>query len=108
MEEEQAESKCPEGGASTSKPTVKAHIYFVRHGETVANREGILQGVSADYPLTEDGHEQAHRTGHFLKDDLWDVVLTSDLPRAVKVRTLFVQWASMILCMPSVYLCSTS
>ena len=33
-------------------------IYFVRHGETAANREGRIQGQSLDEPLTETGIRQ--------------------------------------------------
>lgn len=65
---------------------MRAHVCFVRHGQTVANREKIRQGISADYPLTEQGHDEAHRAGVALKDENWDYIFTSDLPRAVTVR----------------------
>ena len=42
-----------------------AMIYLVRHGETVWNREGRLQG-HLDSPLTSLGEEQAQRVGEAL------------------------------------------
>lgn len=41
------------------------HLYLVRHGQTLFNRKGIIQGWS-DSPLTDDGAEQAARVGRFL------------------------------------------
>jgi len=35
------------------------HITLLRHGESVGNSEGRVQG-QADYPLTETGRQQAH------------------------------------------------
>ncbi|HMN70058.1 MAG TPA: histidine phosphatase family protein [Bdellovibrionales bacterium] len=34
-------------------------FYFVRHGETDANRARVLAGSGADHPLNADGHAQA-------------------------------------------------
>jgi broad specificity phosphatase PhoE len=34
-------------------------FYFVRHGQTEANRAELLAGSGLDYPLTEEGHRQA-------------------------------------------------
>lgn len=52
---------------SSSKKTVNcnkigAEIWFVRHGETTANRESLLQG-HCDYPLTEKGLKQCVDVG---------------------------------------------
>lgn len=74
---------------------MRAHLYFVRHGETVANRDGIRQGVSADYPLTDRGHDQAARAGTALQGVQWHAVYSSDLPRAVKV--CFISISSVLL-----------
>jgi len=46
-------------------------IYFVRHGETVWNRAGRLQG-RADSPLTERGEGQARGYGRHLAEVLRD------------------------------------
>ena len=42
-------------------------IYLVRHGQTLQNRAGLLQGRS-DFPLNEMGREQAHRVGAFFRE----------------------------------------
>ena len=60
-------------------------IYLVRHGETVWNREGRVQG-HLDSPLTEKGEVQARRIGETLRTlighrDSFDVVV-SPLGRA--------------------------
>ena len=52
---------------------------------TLLVRDGILQGQSGDYPLTEKGIDGAVKVGRALHHIAWDVVLTSDLPRAVNV-----------------------
>ena len=40
---------------------------FVRHGETKANRDGILQG-NIDVPLNDIGIRQAHAAADYLAD----------------------------------------
>jgi broad specificity phosphatase PhoE len=34
-------------------------FYFVRHGQTDANRAGLLAGSGIDHPLNDEGHSQA-------------------------------------------------
>lgn len=39
-------------------------FYFIRHGETEANRQEVLAGSGLDYPLNANGHQQAeHLSG---------------------------------------------
>src|SRR5579872_5204505 len=45
------------------KPT----LYYIRHGETVWNAQGRLQGAQ-DVPLNELGRQQSVRAGHILAD----------------------------------------
>ena len=54
---------------------------FVRHGETVANVNKILQG-HLNSELTENGIAQAKATAAYLADKKFDVMFTSDLKRA--------------------------
>ena len=61
---------------------VSCKLYFVRHGETTANRDDILQG-QCDFPLTDSGQLQMGKCGLQLKDVKFDFCLTSDLYRAV-------------------------
>lgn len=57
-------------------------VKIFRHGETVWNKAGILQGW-LDSPLTETGKQQAK-----LQDFIPDVVYSSDLGRAYETARL--------------------
>jgi len=60
-----------------------ARIYLVRHGETQANRDEIIQGHQ-DTALNERGFEQARLVGEALKRiKFHNVAFSSDLCRAV-------------------------
>jgi len=63
----------------------KLRIYLVRHGETDANREGVIQG-QLDTQLNELGKRQAELVALRLRSISFDVALTSDLRRATRVR----------------------
>jgi broad specificity phosphatase PhoE len=58
-------------------------LLIVRHGESVANAEGRMQGQS-DYPLSEVGQRQAALLGRFLANAgmSFDAAYTSPLSRA--------------------------
>jgi broad specificity phosphatase PhoE len=58
-------------------------LLIVRHGESVANAEGRMQG-QRDYPLSEAGQQQAKMLGRWLKRAgfAFDAVYTSPLSRA--------------------------
>ena len=60
-----------------------AHIYFVRHGQTVWNVENKICGTT-DSPLTEQGREQARLLGEkILQEGIHaDEILYSPLSRA--------------------------
>lgn len=64
---------------------VVVRVYIVRHGETQANRDGIIQG-QRDTALNAAGLEQARMVGEALKDAKLGIAFSSDLSRAVKVR----------------------
>lgn len=55
-------------------------IYLVRHGETAANRDGILQGWS-DFPLCQEGEKQAQDLAARAKGIPLDAIYISDLMR---------------------------
>ena len=57
-------------------------IIIVRHGETIENKEGIVQG-HLHGTLSELGKEQAKNTAKILKDEKIDFIYSSDLKRAV-------------------------
>lgn len=56
-------------------------FYVIRHGETEANRNGILQG-HLDVPLSEKGRRQAQIVAGALSRVRFDSVYSSDLSRA--------------------------
>ena len=57
-------------------------LYAFRHGETDWNRDNRLQG-STDIPLNETGRKQAERLRKFFDKNPVEVVVSSDLTRAV-------------------------
>ena len=56
-------------------------IYLIRHGETVFNRDGRVQGHT-ESDLSELGREQARRVGDRIRGVEFDAVFTSPLRRA--------------------------
>ncbi|RYG71799.1 histidine phosphatase family protein [Lentibacillus lipolyticus] len=56
-------------------------IGFVRHGTTLWNKQGRLQGNS-DVPLDEQGLREAEQAAARLATENWDVIYASDLTRA--------------------------
>lgn len=65
-------------------------IYFIRHGETIWNKERKLQGRS-DIPLNEYGKELAHITADAMKDIPFDIVYSSPLIRARETAEILVK-----------------
>ena len=62
---------------------------FVRHGETDANRAGVLQG-NIDCPLNENGIRQAQAVAEYLKDLHFDAAYSSSLFRAAKTAEILI------------------
>jgi broad specificity phosphatase PhoE len=58
-------------------------IVFLRHGESTGNASGVIQGRGSS-PLSELGRSQAEAAGRRLADDRFDVVVSSDMERAVE------------------------
>ena len=56
-------------------------LYIIRHGRTVWNKAGLIQGTS-DVELLPEGIEMARQTGVGLKDTHFDAVYSSPLKRA--------------------------
>ena len=66
-------------------------LYFVRHGETEANRTKVSNGRT-DYPLNETGILQAQAVALQLKDISFSAMYTSSLSRAKKTCELINQY----------------
>ena len=65
-------------------------IYFIRHGETIWNKEKKIQGQS-DIPLNEYGIELAHITADAIEDIPFDIVFSSPLIRAKETAEILVK-----------------
>lgn len=59
-----------------------AEMVLIRHGASTWNLEGRIQGQS-DCPLSEAGLKQAVDLAAYLADESFDVLITSDLKRAI-------------------------
>lgn len=56
------------------------HIYFIRHGQTLANRKYIHQGPKE--PLSLEGRMQAEHVANFMRDKQIDTLISSPYVRA--------------------------
>ncbi len=59
---------------------MEKRVYFVRHGQSVANRDGVLGGK--DTVLSETGEEQAERVAERCEYIDFDTLIASDFVRA--------------------------
>lgn len=64
-------------------------IYIVRHGRTVWNKAGLIQG-SSDVELLQEGIDMAIETGQGLAEVEFDAVYSSPLSRAVNTAQLII------------------
>ena len=65
-------------------------LFIVRHGETVWNRDGRIQGHT-DVGLSERGIEQATKLAQRLENVPFDAAYSSDLARACATADLILQ-----------------
>jgi broad specificity phosphatase PhoE len=65
------------------------HIYLLRHGRSLGNENGFLQGQQ-DSPLTDEGRHQAQLLAErwFEDEVLFDLALTSPLSRASETAAI--------------------
>ncbi|NLI99519.1 histidine phosphatase family protein [bacterium] len=69
-------------------------IYLIRHGECEGNREGLFRG-RFNYPLNEQGIEQARSLATELMNVPLDAVYTSPLTRAYQTAEIVCQGRSI-------------
>lgn len=62
-------------------------IGLIRHGITEWNELKKAQG-SSDIPLNEVGRKQAMELGQRLSHEVWDMIITSDLSRAIETAEI--------------------
>lgn len=65
----------------------KMKLYIIRHGETVWNTEGRLQG-HVDKELNENGIRLARLTAEKIRDIPFDLVISSPLKRALQTARI--------------------
>jgi len=66
---------------------VKSTWFFVRHGETDANKKRVVQGHT-DIPLNEEGKVQARLAGERLKNQDIGLIISSDLGRCKETASI--------------------
>jgi len=80
--EEERESQLTASVTLPLKP-----FYFIRHGETEWNKSSIIMG-STDIPLNELGLRQAQEASQTLKNESFDVIVSSPRKRAQKTAEI--------------------
>ncbi len=65
------------------------NLYVVRHGKTIWNDEGKVQGIT-DVPLTDEGRADAKKLQELVKNLNIDVVISSPLSRARETAKILV------------------
>ncbi|MCI0520254.1 MAG: histidine phosphatase family protein [Chloroflexi bacterium] len=67
-------------------------ITLLRHGQSVDNAAGIIQG-QRDYPLSPDGEEQARRLAHRwqAEGECFDFIIASPLQRALQTAQIIAE-----------------
>ncbi len=72
----------------------------VRHGESDANRRGIISDKNVDHKLTSRGIQQARNTAELLQNEHFDVIVTSTRQRARLTATIINEYhrAKIIEC----------
>lgn len=63
-------------------------IYYVRHGESQANLDGLVAGSEHEAPLTDRGKSQAKQAGQGLRDKNIELIVTSPMERTRDTATI--------------------
>lgn len=63
------------------------HLYFIRHGESVMNKDRKFAGQT-DTPLTELGRKQARLVANEITNYNFDVIVSSPLIRALETAQI--------------------
>lgn len=67
-------------------------LVLVRHGQSTANAAGVWQG-QLDFPLSDEGREQARHAGRALAAQPFDALYTSPLSRAYETAEIIAREA---------------
>lgn len=65
------------------------YFYFMRHGQTDANAQGLMAGGGQDISLNAKGHEQARDASYIIKTKCPEIqtIVTSSMIRAIETAT---------------------
>jgi len=63
-------------------------LYFIRHGLSETNAQGLFAGTT-NTPLTDEGRQQAKKAGKAAKDLGIDLIVSSSLSRALETAEIF-------------------
>ena len=74
-------------------------LIFIRHGESEANAEGVLQG-HMDSPLSKKGRSQARALAPRIQNTNFDYIYASDLSRAAETAKLICNSLDKIIYTP--------
>lgn len=66
-------------------------VCLIRHGETEWNAVGKLQGRE-NIDLNKSGKQQAEKCGLYLRENRWDVIISSPLSRAKQTAKIINQY----------------
>jgi broad specificity phosphatase PhoE len=66
-------------------------VFFLRHAESTANRNGILAGRIPDISLSERGFKESRKLVKTLSDLEFDLIISSPLQRCVETLTPFLK-----------------
>lgn len=73
-------------------------LVFLRHGLSTGNHEGVVQGQQ-DFPLHQEGQEQAHSLGKYWKGKgrKFDLAISSTLQRALETAQIITRYLPMAI-----------
>ncbi|WP_367566221.1 2-carboxy-D-arabinitol-1-phosphatase [Lacrimispora sp.] len=77
-------------GESGNESDGTVNLYLVRHGKTIMNTLGLVQGWS-DSPLTEEGIDAARNAAEGLADTKFDFAYSSDRGRAIETAEIILK-----------------
>lgn len=66
-------------------------VCLIRHGETEWNAVGKLQGRE-NIDLNKSGKQQVEKCGLYLRENRWDVIISSPLSRAKQTAKIINQY----------------
>ena len=66
-------------------------VFFLRHAESTANRNGILAGRIPDISLSERGFKESKKLVKTLSDLEFDLIISSPIQRCVETLTPFLK-----------------